>query len=321
MNGLDKNNKKVILDKDTMLNVAVVGIGLIGGSIALDLKNYPKVKKIIGVDRSQENLYKAKQLGIIDDSLPFKEAIKESDVIVLATPVDVSIRLLPEILELVDNQVVFDVGSTKENIIRCAENYPQRGRFVATHPMAGTEFSGPEAALRNLFRNKSVIFCNSKNSDTDAHELVKEIYMFLGMNVVEMDPKPHDLHAAYVSHISHISSFALSLTVLEKEKVEKNITDMASGGFDSTVRLAKSSPDMWTPIFMQNSGNVVDVLNSYIAVLQKFKNVILAGDSKKIKEMMIQSNEIKGVLDKIQETNELSKWNLKDDISKTIENK
>jgi len=132
------------------------------------------------------------------------------------------------------------------------------------------------------------------------------------MNIVEMEPKPHDLHAAYVSHISHISSFALSLTVLDKEKVEKNITDMASGGFDSTVRLAKSSPDMWTPIFMQNSGNVVDVLNSYIAVLQKFKNVILAGDSKKIKEMMIQSNEIKEVLDKIQETAELSKWNLKD---------
>jgi prephenate dehydrogenase len=306
-----KNNKQKNLDKDKMINVAVIGIGLIGGSIALDLRDFSKVKKIIGVDKSQENLYKAKQLGIIDEGLPFKEAIKESDVIVLATPVDVSIRLLPEVLEVVDNQVVFDVGSTKENIIKCVENYPKRGRFVATHPMAGTEFSGPEAALRNLFRNKSVIFCDSKNSDDDAFQIVKEIYEFLGMNIVEMEPKPHDLHAAYVSHISHISSFALSLTVLEKEKVEKNITDMASGGFDSTVRLAKSSPDMWTPIFMQNAGNVVDVLNSYIAVLQKFKNVILAGDSKQIKEMMVHANEIKGVLSKIQETQELSKWNLK----------
>ncbi len=294
-----------------MINVAVIGIGLIGGSIALDLKDFSKVKKIIGVDKSQENLYKAKQLGIIDEGLPIKQAIKESDVIVLATPVDVSIRLLPEVLELVDNQVVFDVGSTKENIIKCVENYPKRGRFVATHPMAGTEFSGPEAALRNLFRNKSVIFCDSNNSDEDAVRLTKEVYEFLGMKIVEMEPKPHDLHAAYVSHISHISSFALSLTVLEKEKVEKNITDMASGGFDSTVRLAKSSPDMWTPIFMQNSGNVVDVLNSYIAVLQKFKNVILSGDSKQIKEMMIHANEIKGVLNKIQEAKELSKWNLK----------
>jgi prephenate dehydrogenase len=306
-----KNNKQKNLDKDKMINVAVIGIGLIGGSIALDLRDFSKVKKIIGVDKSQENLYKAKQLGIIDEGLPFKEAIKESDVIVLATPVDVSIRLLPEVLEVVDNQAVFDVGSTKENIIKCVENYPKRGRFVATHPMAGTEFSGPEAALRNLFRNKSVIFCDSKNSDDDAFQIVKEIYEFLGMNIVEMEPKPHDLHAAYVSHISHISSFALSLTVLEKEKVEKNITDMASGGFDSTVRLAKSSPDMWTPIFMQNAGNVVDVLNSYIAVLQKFKNVILAGDSKQIKEMMVHANEIKGVLSKIQETQELSKWNLK----------
>jgi prephenate dehydrogenase len=312
---LNKNNTQIILDTDKMLNVAVIGIGLIGGSIALDLKNFPKVKKLIGADKSQENLYKAKQLGIIDDGLPLKEAIKESDLIVLATPVDVSIRLLPEILELVDNQVIFDVGSTKENIIKCVENYPKRGRFVATHPMAGTEFSGPEAALRNLFRNKSVIFCDAKNSDEDAYQLVKEVYGFLGMNMVEMEPKPHDLHAAYVSHISHISSFALSLTVLDKEKVEKNITDMASGGFDSTVRLAKSSPAMWTPIFMQNAGNVVDVLNSYITVLQRFKNVILAGDSKQINEMMMQANEISGVLDKIQETQELSKWNVKDDKS------
>ncbi|MDF1549772.1 MAG: prephenate dehydrogenase [Bacteroidales bacterium] len=308
MSELNKNDITLIDKK--MLNVAVIGIGLIGGSIALDLKKFPKVKKIIGVDKSQENLYKAKQLGIIDDSLPLKQAINEADLVVLATPVDTSIRLLPEILEIVDNQIVFDVGSTKENIIKCAENYPKRGRFVATHPMAGTEFSGPEAALHHLFKNKPVIICDAKSSDKDALQLIREVYEFLGMNIVEMDPKPHDLHAAYVSHISHISSFALSLTVLEKEKVEKNITDMASGGFDSTVRLAKSSPEMWTPIFIQNSGNVVDVINSYIAVLQKFKNVILANDSEKIMEMIQQSNEIKRVLDKFQENKELSKWNL-----------
>lgn len=300
--------KKSVLNTDEMLNIAVIGIGLIGGSIALDLRENPKIKKIIGVDKSQDNLYKAKQLGIIDEGLPIKEAIKTSDVIILATPVDISIRLLPGILEDIENQVVFDVGSTKENIVKCVENYRKRSRFVATHPMAGTEFSGPEAALRNLFRNKTVIFCDSDNSDEDAVGIVREIYDFLGMKIVNMAPKPHDLHAAYVSHISHISSFALSLTVLEKEKVEKNITDMASGGFDSTVRLAKSSPKMWTPIFMQNAGNVVDVLNSYIAVLQKFKNIILAGDSQEIEQMILQSNEIKSVLEKIQETNEKAKW-------------
>lgn len=306
--------KKSILNTEDMLNIAVIGIGLIGGSIALDVRDYPKVKKIYGVDKSQDNLFKAKQLGIIDEGLPLNEAIKVSDVIILATPVDVSIRLLPGILEKIENQVIFDVGSTKENIIKCVENYRKRTRFVATHPMAGTEFSGPEAALKNLFKNKPVIFCDSKNTDEDAVEIVKDIYKHIGMNIVEMEPKPHDLHAAYVSHISHISSFALSLTVLEKEKVEKNITDMASGGFDSTVRLAKSSPKMWTPIFMQNSGNVVDVLNSYISVLQKFKNVILAGDSSEIEQMILQSNEIKSVLDKIQESKELAKW--KDNDSK-----
>lgn len=290
-----------------MLNVAIIGTGLIGGSMALDLRNHKKVKNIIGVDKNQEHLYRAKQLGIIDDSLPLKQAIAESDLIILATPVDTSIRLLPEILSLVDKQVVFDVGSTKENIIKCIDNYPKRGRFVASHPMAGTEYSGPDAALNNLFRNKSVMICDADGSDNDALELVKEIYEFLGMNIVYMDPKPHDLHAAYVSHISHISSFALSLTVLEKEKIEKNILDMASGGFDSTVRLAKSSPAMWTPIFMQNSGNIVDVLNSYISVLQKFKNVILEHDSSKIFEMIQQSNEIRKVLDKFQQKAEIAK--------------
>ena len=286
------------IEKETKLNLAVIGIGLIGGSMALELRKHPQIGKITGVDKSQENLYRARQLGLIDDYLPLKQAMAESDIVILATPVDVSIRLLPEILEEVDRHVVFDVGSTKENVIKCIDNYPKRGRFVATHPMAGTEFSGPEAAIYGLFKNKSVIICNSKGSDEDALAMVKAIYNYLEMHIVYMDPKPHDLHAAYVSHISHITSFALSLTVLEKEKSERNILDMASGGVDSTVRLAKSSPDMWTPIFMQNAGNVVDVLNSYIAVLQKFKNVILEHDAHKIHDMILKSNEIRKVLDK-----------------------
>jgi prephenate dehydrogenase len=287
-----------------MLNLAIIGTGLIGGSMALDLRKNNRIGKITGVDKNQENLYIAKKLGIIDDSLPLKQAIAECDIIILATPVDTSIVLLPEILSGVDKQIVFDVGSTKENIIKCIDNYQKRGRFVASHPMAGTEYSGPEAALHNLFRNKSVMICDAERSDKDALQTVIELYEFLGMNIVYMDPKPHDLHAAYVSHISHISSFALSLTVLDKEKIEKNILDMASGGFDSTVRLAKSSPAMWTPIFMQNSGNIVDVLNSYISVLQKFKNIILQHDSAQIYEMIQHSNEIRKVLDKFQKKSE-----------------
>jgi prephenate dehydrogenase len=288
-----------------MLNIAIVGIGLIGGSMALDLKKNRRVKKIIGVDKNPDHVNMALQLGLIHEAMSLEDAIKRCNVIIVSTPVDVSIDLLPKILSLVDNHIVFDVGSTKENVVSCIKDHPKRSRFIATHPMAGTEYSGPEAALYYLFKNKTAIFCDIENSDDDVVRLAMEIYEFLGMNIVQMDPVSHDLHAAYVSHISHISSFALALTVLEKEKYEKNILTMASGGFDSTVRLAKSSPDMWTPILMQNSKNVVEVINSYVNILLDFKNSIEAKDSDKIRELILNSNEIRKVLDKFQQKVEL----------------
>jgi len=284
-----------------MLNVAIIGIGLIGGSMALDLKKNRRVKKIIGVDKNPEHVKMALQLGLIHEAMNLEEAMKHCNVVIVSTPVDISIGLIPEILSLADNHIVFDVGSTKENIIKCIENHPKRKRFIATHPMAGTEYSGPEAAVYYLFRNKTVIFCDIENSDDDVVHLVMELYEHLGMNIVQMDTKSHDLHAAYVSHISHISSFALALTVLEKEKYEKNILTMASGGFDSTVRLAKSSPDMWTPILLQNSKNVVEVIDSYVNILNEFKNSIENKDSEKIRELILNSNAIKKVLDKFQQ--------------------
>ncbi len=283
-----------------MLNITIVGIGLIGGSMAIDLKKFKRVKKIIGVDTNPDHLKMALNLGLIHECMPLEEALKISDVLILATPVNVSVNLLPEIIRQVDRQVIFDVGSTKEDIIKSVSQNPKRGRFVATHPMAGTEYSGPEAAIPNLFRNKSVIFCDEKNSDYDANQLVTEIYEFLGMNLIHMDTKSHDLHAAYVSHISHISSFALALTVLEKEKHEKNILAMAGGGFDSTVRLAKSSPDMWTPILMHNANNIAVVIDSYIDIMQAFKNAIVSRDSEKVRDLILKSNEIRKVLDKFQ---------------------
>jgi len=194
-----------------------------------------------------------------------------------------------------------DVGSTKANILRIVKGHPKSGRYVATHPMAGTEFSGPDAAIVNLYRDKNVILCDVEKSDDDALGLVKNVYKSIGMKILYMESKAHDIHAAYVSHISHISSFALSLTVLDKEKERKNILDMASGGFESTVRLAKSAASMWMPIFMLNDENVLDVMNNYIGKLQQFRDAISNKDEGEITRLIEESNKIKKVLDRKEE--------------------
>jgi prephenate dehydrogenase len=211
-------------------------------------------------------------------------------------------------LDSVDKQVVVDVGSTKANIIQSIKNHPNRGRFVATHPMAGTEFSGPDAAIVNLYRDKNVILCDIENTDKDALRLIENIYKSIGMNILYMESKEHDVHAAYVSHISHISSFALSLTVLDKEQERKNILDMASGGFESTVRLAKSAASMWTPIFLQNKNNVLDVMDNYIEKLQNIRSAISKQDENEIVKLITESNKIKKVLDKKDEPALIGAW-------------
>jgi len=289
-----------------MYNIAIIGVGLIGGSMAIDLKDFQNVKKIIGVDKNEEHISVAKKLGLIDESMDLTQAMNTCSVIILATPVDVSLVLLPEILNMAQKHVVFDVGSTKGKLVMAASKNPRRGRYVATHPMAGTEYSGPEAAIPNLFKSKSVIFCDTDKSDADATKLVSEIYSFLGMNIIHMNTKSHDLHAAYVSHISHISSFTLALTVLEKEKQEKNILAMAGGGFDSTVRLAKSSPAMWTPILLQNSENIVAVIDSYIDILNAFKNSISHKNEDELNNLITQSNKITRIVDKFKNKVELA---------------
>ena len=283
------------------ITVAIIGIGLIGGSLALDLRYKYTVEKIFGVDKNSDNLIRAKQLGLIDETASLKYAIENSDLIVLATPVDVSCNLLANILNSVDNQVVVDVGSTKAKIIKSISSHTKRGRFVASHPMAGTEFSGPDAAIVNLYKDKNVILCDIENTDNDAINLIVDIYKSIGMNIIYMDAKEHDIHAAYVSHISHISSFALSLTVLDKEQERKNILDMASGGFESTVRLAKSAASMWSPIFLQNTDNVLDVMDNYIEKLQQIRNAISKHDENEIVKLIKESNKIKKVLDKKEE--------------------
>ena len=224
--------------------IAIVGVGLIGGSLAIQLHEKKLSSKLIGVDANAAHASKALELELVDEIMSLDDSITASDVIILAIPVDKLVELLPSIMDKIDNQIVIDLGSTKNQSLEIIKHHPRRGRYVATHPMWGTEYSGPQAAVKGAFENKAVIICNAKDSDADALDWVKGMYKKIGMHLLEMEAKAHDLHAAYVSHISHITSFALANTVLQKEKEENTIFELASAGFESTVRLAKSNPAM-----------------------------------------------------------------------------
>ena len=278
------------------MRLTVIGIGLMGGSLALSLKKKGLVSNVIGVDHNLEHQKLALQLGIVDELMSLEEAIAASDLIAIATPINVAENLLPTILNLVNKQVVFDLGSTKESIVGIAKTHKNRGRFVPTHPMWGTEFSGPAAAQDDAFVDKATIICNKEQVDEDALELVEKMYQALGMHILYMDAIKHDIHVAYVSHISHITSFALANTVLEKEKESDAIFELASSGFESTVRLAKSNAEMWVPIFMQNKENVLDVLNEHISQLKKFKASLEKENPDYLLELIQNANQIKRIL-------------------------
>ncbi len=278
------------------MRIAIVGIGLIGGSMALVLKEKGFADWVVGVDANPDHQKKALDLKLVDVILPLEEALVKSDLIILAIPVNAAEKVLPSLLDHVHLQVLMDVGSTKEGLLKSIEHHPKRGRFVATHPMWGTENSGPTAAVAGAFKDKATVICNKEESDADAIQLVEKVYETLGMHLVYMQAKAHDVHVAYVSHISHITSFALANTVLEKERGEDNIFELASGGFESTVRLAKSNSDMWVPIFMQNKENVLDVLNEHISQLRKFKSCLEKENFEYLKELIEQANGIKRIL-------------------------
>ncbi|MGJ7029916.1 prephenate dehydrogenase [Niabella hirudinis] len=281
---------------DNRKRVAIIGVGLIGGSIALQLHEKKLSSRLIGVEASMEHAAQALEYELVDELLPLDEAIAAADVVILAIPVNKMVHLLPQIMDKVTNQIVMDMGSTKGSVIDVLQKHPKRGRFVATHPMWGTEYSGPKSAVRGAFEGKAVIVCNSDESDADALEWVKKMYTKIGMRVVEMEAKAHDLHVAYVSHISHITSFALANTVLEKEKVESAIFEIASAGFESTVRLAKSNPDMWVPIFLQNKENIIDVLTEHIDQLTKFKESIQTDNSGRLQALIADANKIRRII-------------------------
>ena len=276
--------------------ITVVGVGLIGGSLALQLHEKKISSKLIGVETNEFHAQKALELELVDEILPLDDAILDSDVVILAIPVDSMVTLLPQVLDKIDDQIVVDLGSTKSQLVDAVKNHPKRGRYVAAHPMWGTEYNGPEAAVRGAFEKVAVAICNAKESDNDAVEWARNMFGKIGMRLLEMDAYAHDLHAAYVSHISHITSFALANTVLEKEKEEGAIFDLASAGFESTVRLAKSNPAMWVPIFKQNRENVLDVLNEHISQLRKFKSCLEKENYDYLLELIEEANKIKGII-------------------------
>ena len=277
--------------------ITIVGVGLISGSFALAMKKNGLAKKVIGVSRTQASLDKALELGIIDEALSLEEAVKQSDFVYVAIPVDVTISVMKQVMDIItEKQIVADAGSTKNALCKSLENHPMRKRFVATHPMWGTEYSGPEAAVTGAFEGRACVICEKNKSDTEAVSIVENMYKALGMHIIYMDAESHDTHAAYVSHISHITSFALANTVLEKEREEDAIFELASAGFESTVRLAKSNPAMWAPIFMQNRENVLDVLNEHISQLKKFKASLEKENLEYLTELMENANKIKRIL-------------------------
>ncbi len=283
--------------KRLTMTVAIIGVGLIGGSLGISLQENGFADDVLGVDLQSENLDKALRRRLIREAVSLDEAIERADLLILAIPVDGLYDLLPQVLHRISpRQVVTEVGSTKDVLLESLKDHPHRGRLVAAHPMAGTEHSGPEAAIPNLFAHKAAVIVDREDSDRDALARVEDLYRSLAMQLVYLERKAHDIHAAYVSHISHISSFALALTVLAKETDEDRIFELASAGFDSTVRLASSSPDMWVPIFRQNREHVLDVLDEHINQLARFRTLLIKKDYERFYGLIREANQIKKIL-------------------------
>jgi len=280
------------------MTITVVGIGLIGGSLMVDLRKRGFADKIIGVDTNMHHQNIALLCGLVDENDTLENAIERSDLIILSTPVDTNCTMLPGILDSIagTSKVVTDMGSTKASIAEASKNHPGRGRYVAVHPMAGTEYSGPLAAIGKLFDYKNAIICDRELSDGDALETVENMLDILNMHKVYMNSNDHDVHVAYISHISHITSFSLALCVLEKEHEEQNILTLAGGGFESTVRLAKSNGETWAPIFVENAEFILEVIDTYVEKMNSFRKMILNKDMNGLKALMEEANKIRKIL-------------------------
>ena len=278
------------------MRVHVIGLGLIGGSLSFDIKDAFAEAKVYGYDLNKANEERALALGFIDDAFAWDE-LHLADIVILSIPVDAQQSVLPKVLDGInDDALVFDAGSTKAKLCEVVAQHPKRRNFLATHPIAGTEFSGPDAAVRGLFQNKTNIICEVEKTAFKLQEKGLEIFRKIGMRIRYMDPQSHDKNIAYVSHLSHISSFMLGKTVIDKEQNERDIFDMAGSGFESTVRLAKSSPAMWTPIFKENKENILETLEEYIQNLERFKELMEADNFDEVFQTMENTNHIKTIL-------------------------
>ncbi|CEJ69740.1 prephenate dehydrogenase [Chryseobacterium oranimense] len=279
------------------MKISIIGTGLIGGSMALKLREKGIADFIYGIDNNQQHISEALSLNIIDAGTDLEYGVKNADFIIIAVPVDAARKLLPGVLDLIsDKQTVMDAGSTKAGIVNAVKDHPKRSRFVAFHPMWGTENNGPGSAVSESFTGKAGVICNKEESAADALQLAEKVAESLDMHLIYMNAEDHDIHTAYISHISHITSYALANTVLEKEREEETIFQLASSGFSSTVRLAKSHPEMWVPIFKQNKENVLDVLNEHITQLRKFKAALEKENYEYLEELISNANRIRGIL-------------------------
>jgi prephenate dehydrogenase len=280
------------------MTITIAGIGLIGGSLAVDLRKRGFTDRIIGVDNNVQHRNIALLCGLVDETDTLENAVGKSDLIILCAPVNSNCSILPEVLDMIgkSSKVVTDMGSTKAGIAEVCKDHPHRGRYVAAHPMAGTEYSGPLAAHSRLFDYKTAIICDPSKSDKDALSLVENLFGVLNMKVVFMDSHEHDVHVAYVSHISHITSFSLALCVLEKEQETENILRLAGGGFESTVRLAKSNGETWAPIFTENSAYILEVMDTYIEKMNIFRKMLAEKDTSGLKHLMEEANKIQKIL-------------------------
>ena len=279
------------------MKILIAGLGLIGGSFALALRDRGIADEILGVEKSDENAAEALRLGLADRIVTLEEGVPQADLVVLATPVDtIPLMAIKALNHVTDRQVVMDMGSIKAELCEVISMHARRGRFVAAHPMWGTEYSGPRAAQHGAFTGRNAVVCEAERSDADALATVERIFRTLDVPVVYMGAEEHDLHAAYVSHISHVTSFALALTVLEKEREERHIFDLAGGGFESTVRLAKSAAATWVPILLRNKYNVLDVLREHIHQLQIMRRMLERDDAEGLTSAFGKANSIQRII-------------------------
>jgi len=279
------------------MNISIIGLGLIGGSFAKDLRKAGLASELLGVESSPEHADRALQLGLVDRVVTLEEALRQSDVLLLAVPVDAIEALLPKMLDAVrPTQTVIDLGSTKFHLADAVRQHPRRERYVAAHPMAGTENAGPDAALEGLFRGKTVLLCDLEWSAPDACKTALEIFHAVGLKFEFMSSEQHDRHAAYVSHLSHVVAYALSIAVQGEEKAGYAVPRLAGGGFASTVRLAKSSPEMWVPIFQQNREHVMKAIDAFSERVQEIKHCLEANDFEKLEKLIREANQIRDLL-------------------------